>query len=75
VEIDNYEEWIVEDILGSEWRIKNGKKQVFYLTKWKGFPLGEATFEPISSFNDGAEHFLCDFHRRNPKAPRDDNFN
>ncbi len=33
VEIDNHEEWIVEDIVGSEWRINNGKKQVFYLTK------------------------------------------
>ncbi len=75
MEVENHEEWVVETILGSEWRIKNGTKQVFYLTKWKEYPLEESTFEPISSFNDGAEHFLRDFHRRNPKAPRDNNFN
>jgi hypothetical protein len=73
IEIDDTEEWKVESILGSEFRSVKGLRKVYYLTKWEGYPLSEATFEPMESFTGGAEHFLTMFHQQNPKAARDPN--
>lgn len=73
IETEDADEWKVETILGNEVRKILGEKQVPYLTKWIGYPLAEATFEPYDSFIDGAEHFLTTFHQQNPKAARDPN--
>jgi Chromo (CHRromatin Organisation MOdifier) domain len=71
--IDGMEEYEVERILWSEKRkAKRGKKWwVEYLVKWKGYPLGESSWETINAFQGGADHFVHRFHLDNPEAPKD----
>lgn len=49
--MENPQEWEVEQIL-QRGRINNIKH---YLVKWKGYPLDEATWEPITNL-DNCQH-------------------
>ena len=69
------EEYQVERIIRSEWRQKwrGGPKWIEFLTQWKGYPIGDSTFETIDAFYGGGKHFLRSFYRENPDQPRDPN--
>ena len=73
VKVEGEEEWQVEWIIQSEWRQKhrNGPRWIGFLTQWKGYPIGEATWENIDAFQGGSKHFLCIFYAENPDIPRD----
>jgi Chromo (CHRromatin Organisation MOdifier) domain len=68
--IDGEEEYEVEWIIWSE-KCKRGRKWwVEYLVKWKGYPLGESSWETADAFQGGAEHFIRKFHLDNPEVPK-----
>ena len=73
IEVEGEEEWQVERIIRSEWRQKrrNGPRWVEFLTQWKGYPIGEATWENIDAFRGGSKHFLRTFYAENPTMPWD----
>ena len=58
ITIDKHEEYEVEEILDT--KTIRGKR--YFLIKWKGYPLHEATWEPISNLTHCREmlkEFLC----------------
>jgi hypothetical protein len=72
--VDGEEEYEPERILAAEWRkAKRGnKKWVEYLVQWKGYPVGDSTFETTDAFNESSRPLLRAFYDENPKAPRDE---
>ena len=62
--IDGHEEFEVETILDSRLRYR----KVQYLVKWKGYGIGENSWEPAANLH--APDAVADFYRRNPGAPR-----
>ena len=69
--VDGEEEWEVERVIWSEKRKKGKQEWIEYLTQWKDYPVGDSTWEPVDHFED-CLHFLQEFHKRNPEAPRHD---
>lgn len=58
----------VERIIGSR---RSRKGVVEYLVKWRGYPVGESTYQVIDAINEEVLMLVRDFHRKNPKATMD----
>ncbi len=54
-------EWEVERILDHKTRGRS--KRVWYLVEWKGYPLHEATWEPIENL-DGALDTVIEYNQK-----------
>jgi hypothetical protein len=65
IQVDDHEEWEVEEILNS--RHRYGKLE--YLIKWKGFTAEHNTWEPWSNALN-APKAITKFHKKNGKAHR-----
>ena len=71
--VDGEEEYEPEKILQAEWRkaSRGTKKWVEYLVQWKGYPVGDSTFETTDAFTHNNLPLLRQFYKENPSAPRD----
>jgi len=71
-DIEQSEEYDVEEIMSSVERGRGNNKRVQYLVKWLDYPeRKDWTEEPFDNFSVGGLEKLREFHRRNPDAPRD----
>jgi hypothetical protein len=64
VELSTGEEYEVDQILDSRYR----RRQLQYLVLWKGYPISDATWEPITHLQNAPEA-IHDFHQRYPHKP------
>jgi len=71
-DIEQSEEYVVEEVMSSVERGQGNNKRILYLVKWLDYPeRKDWTEEPYDNFSvDGLEK-LQEFHQRNPDAPRD----
>ncbi|KAH0603723.1 uncharacterized protein H6S33_007382 [Morchella sextelata] len=58
----------VESIVGS-WKSRRGL--VEYLVKWRGYSMSDCTYQVLDAMNEEVLDLVRDFHRRNPKAVKD----
>src|SRR5690606_22212287 len=65
IEIDNDEEWEVEEILDSFVK----RRKLYYVVKWKGYPESEATPEPPENLRH-CQDLVANFHARYPMKPK-----
>lgn len=65
IEIDNEQEWEVEDIIDS--RLLRGKLQ--YRVKWKGYPDQDKVWYPDSNFHN-SQDLTKKYHQRFPEKPK-----
>ena len=65
VELSTGEEYEVDQILDSRYR----RRQLQYLVLWKGYPISDATWEPITHLQNALEA-IRDFHQRYPHKPK-----
>jgi len=71
-DIEQSEEYNVEDVMSSVERGRGNNKRILYLVKWLDYPeRKDWTEEPFDNFSVGGLEKLREFHRRNPDAPRD----
>jgi hypothetical protein len=70
--VEGEDEYESEKILRAEWRKakRETKKWVEYLVQWKGYPIGDSTFETTNAFDKDNLSLLREFYKRNPEAPR-----
>jgi hypothetical protein len=61
---DDQEYFEIEDILDSR---RDDDRRLKYLIKWKGFPVSDSSWEPLS--NVPARGLVKEFHRRHPGKP------
>ena len=64
VELSTGEEYEVDQILDSRYR----RRQLQYLVLWKGYPISDATWEPVTHLQNAPEA-IHDFHQRYPHKP------
>jgi len=71
-DIEQSEEYNVEEVMSSVERGPGNNRQVLYLVQWLDYPeRKDWTEEPYDNFSvDGLEK-LREFHQRNPNMPRD----
>jgi len=71
-DIEQSEEYNVDEVMSSvEWGRGNNKR-IFYLVKWLDYPECKGwTEEPFDNFSSGGLEKLREFHQRNPDAQRD----
>ncbi len=65
VEIDNHQEYEVEEILDS--RLRRGRLE--YFVHWRGYDINERTWEPSSNLINAPDK-VREFHRRYPNKPK-----
>ena len=71
-DIEQSEEYDVEEIMSSVERSQGNNKRVQYLVKWLDYPeRKDWTEEPFDNFSVGGLEKLREFHRKNPDSPRD----
>jgi len=71
-DIEQSEEYDVEEVMSSVERGQRNNKRILYLVKWLNYPERKGwTEEPFDNFSVGGLEKLWEFHRRNPDAPRD----
>ena len=71
-DIEQSEEYDVEEVLSSVERGRGNNKRVLYLVRWLDYPeRKDWTEEPYDNFSVGGLEKLREFHQRNPDAPRD----
>jgi len=71
-DIEQSEEYDVEEVMSSVERGWGNNKTILYLVKWLDCPeRKDRTEEPCDNFSVGGLEKLREFHRRNPDAPRD----
>jgi len=71
-DIEQSEEYDVDEVMVSAEQGRGNRKRILYLVKWLDFPeRKDWTEEPFDNFSVGGLEKLRDFHRRNPDAPRD----
>ena len=64
IELESGNEYEVEEILDS----KLLRRKLYYLVRWKWYPISEATWEPHHHLTNAAEA-VRDFHLRYPHKP------
>jgi len=71
-DIEQSEEYDVDEVMASAEHGRGNRKRTLYLVKWLDFPeRKDWTEEPFDNFSVGGLEKLREFHRRNPDAPRD----
>ena len=71
-DIEQSEEYDVEEVMSSIERGRGNKKRILYLVRWLDYPeRKDWTEEPYDNFSIGGLEKLREFHQRNPDAPRD----
>jgi len=71
-DIEQSEEYDVEEVMTADERGRGNNKRVLYLVKWLDYPeRKDWTEEPYDNFSQGGLEKLREFHQRNPDAPRD----
>jgi len=71
-DIEQSEEYDVEEVMSSVERGRGNNKRILYLVKWLDYPeRKDWTEELFDNFSVGGLEKLQEFHRRNPDAPRD----
>jgi len=69
--IEQSEEYNVDEVMSSVERGRGNNKRILYLVKWLDYPeRKDWTQEPFDNFSVGGLEKLREFHRRNPDAPR-----
>jgi hypothetical protein len=64
VVIDNQVEFEVEEVLDSKFM----RKRLFYLVKWKGYPVSDNSWEPLDHLPN-AKDLVDSFHAKYPNKP------
>ena len=67
--IQDHEEFEVETILDKKVTKHGRGYSIKYLIKWKGYPLTDATWEPLSSLGH-AQETINDYEIAHPDAPK-----
>ena len=71
-DIEQSEEYNVEEVMASDKRGRGNNKRILYLVKWLYYrERKDWTEEAFDNFSVGGLEKLWEFHRRNPGAPRD----
>jgi len=71
-DIEQSEEYDVEEVMLSAERGRGNNKRILYFVQWLDHPeCKDWTEEPFDNFSVGGLEKLREFHRRNPDAPRD----
>jgi len=71
-DVEQSEEYDVEEIMSSVKPGWGNNKPILYLIKWLNYPeRKDWTEEPFDNFSVGGLEKLGEFHRRNPDTPRD----
>jgi len=71
-DIEQSEEYDVDEVMSSVECSRGNSKRILYLVKWLDYPeRKDWTQEPFDNFSVGGLEKLREFHRRNPDAPRD----
>jgi len=71
-DIEQIEEYDVDEVMSLVKRGRGNKKRILYLVKWLDYPeRKDWTEEPFDNFSVGGMEKLREFHRQNPDAPRD----
>jgi len=70
-DIEQSEEYDVEEVMMADERGRGNNKRVLYLVKWLDYADRKHwTEEPYDNFSEGGLEKLQEFHQRNPDAPR-----
>jgi len=70
--IEQSEEYDVDEVMSSVERGRGNNKRILYLVKWLDYPERKDWMEePFDNFSVGGLEKLREFHRRNPDSPRD----
>ena len=71
-DIEQSEEYDVEEVMSSVKRGKGNNKRILYLVRWLDYPeRKDWTEEPFDNFSEGGLEKLREFHQKNPDAPKD----
>jgi len=71
-DIEQSEEYDVDEVMSSVECGQGNNKRILYLVKWLDYPeRKDWTEEPFDNFSVGGLEKLREFHQRNPDAPRD----
>jgi len=71
-DIEQSEEYDVDEVMASAEHGRGNNRRILYLVKWLDYPeRKDWTEEPFDNFSVGGLEKLREFHRRNPDAPRD----
>ena len=71
-DVEQSEEYDVDEVMASAERGRGNNKRILYLVKWLDYPeRKDWTEEPFDNFSVGGLEKLWEFHQRNPDAPRD----
>jgi len=71
-DIEQLEEYDVDEVMSSVGRGQENNRRILYLVKWLDYPeCKDWTEEPFDNFSIGGLEKLREYHRRNPNAPRD----
>jgi len=71
-DIEQSEEYDLEEVMSSVERGRGNNKRILYLFKWLDYPeRKDWTEEPFDNFSVGGLEKLREFHQRNPDVPRD----
>jgi len=70
-DIEQSQEYDVEEVMSSVEHSRGNNKRILYLVKWLNYPeCKDWTEEPFDNFSVGGLEKLQEFHRRNPDVPR-----
>jgi len=71
-DIEQSEEYDVDEVISSVERGRGNNKRILYLVKWLEYPeCKDWMEEPFDNFSVGGLEKLQEFHQCNPDAPRD----
>jgi len=71
-DIEQSEEYDVNEVMSSVERGRGKNKQILYLVKWLDYPERQDWMEePFDNFSVRGLEKLREFHQRNPDAPKD----